>query len=323
MWPTSPTNSVVAAPIVVPGSQPTSAASDASTVRALVLLGGLRRRVSLYNKDPSVVSAFKPARPSKWGVLRTVVGANTLLTRLLDANRAAADRSSFLQRMREQQGKQTAVGVESLQDGGVGYQKLDAASNVLDALSYASRQGLRHHKKVLAALEAWWRCCCEMCGGVEEINEAQYLVIFKKVYRGMVAEYDEEEAVWSVREDWEQDSCGQDVLAREMFFDCVFELADVWTKESTADEYARFMDTLLAQIARGGQFVPDAEIEPGSVQPEDVEDEDEDEDELPARRRDLVNLVDTYSEYMRLSRIDAPTGAPPHLVITPLVNSTR
>jgi hypothetical protein len=26
---------------------------------------------------------------------------------------------------------------------------------------------------------------------------------------------------------------------------------------------------------------------------------------------------------MRLSRIDAPTGAPPHLVITPLVNSTR
>ena len=56
---------------------------------------------------------------------------------------------------------------------------------------------------------------------------------------------------------------------------------------------------------------------------DEVEDEDQDEDELPARRRDLVNLVDTYSEYMRLSRIDAPTGAPPHLVITPLVNSTR
>ena len=278
MWPISPTKSDVAAPIIVPVSQPTSAASNASTVRALILLGGLRRRVSLYNKDPSVVTPFKPARPSKWGVLRTVVGANTLLTRLLDASRASADRSSFLQRMHAQQGKQTAVVVKASQDSDVGYQKLDA-SGVLDALSYASRQGLRHHKKVLLSLEAWWRCCCEMCGGVEEIDEGQYLVIFKKVYRGMVAEYDEEEAVSSVREDWEHDSGGQDVLTLEMFFDCIFELADVWTKESTADEYASFMDTLLAQIANRGQFVPDAKIEPGSGQPEDVEEEDEPEPE--------------------------------------------
>ena len=47
------------------------------------------------------------------------------------------------------------------------------------------------------------------------------------------------------------------------------------------------------------------------------EDEDEEEDELAAKRRDLVNLVDCYNEHMKLSRIDAPTGAPPHLVITP------
>lgn len=45
--------------------------------------------------------------------------------------------------------------------------------------------------------------------------------------------------------------------------------------------------------------------------------EDEEEDELAARRRDLVNLVDSYNEHMRLSRVDAPTGAPPHVVITP------
>ena len=45
--------------------------------------------------------------------------------------------------------------------------------------------------------------------------------------------------------------------------------------------------------------------------------EDEEEDELAARRRDLVNLVDSYNEHMRLSRVDAPTGAPPHVVIAP------
>ena len=110
----------------------------------------------------------------------------------------------------------------------------------------------------------------------DELDEAQYFTIFKKIYRGMVTEYDEEEAVSSVREvprtrtltrtrtrartlptpcscpnssrsrsrssnpnpnpnpnpnlqDWEHDSCGQHALTREMFFDCVFELADVWS----------------------------------------------------------------------------------------------
>ena len=189
-----------AAPIFVPGSQPTSSASAAPTViRALVLLGGLRRRVSLYNKDPSVVTPFKPARPSKWGVLRAAVGTNTFLTRLLDNQRSRADRSSFMQRMHAQQGKQAAVVGETSQDGGVGDQKLDE-STVLDALSYASRQGLRQHRRVLLSLEAWWRCCSELCGGVEAINEGQYFTIFKKIYRGMVSEYDEEEAVSSVRE---------------------------------------------------------------------------------------------------------------------------
>ena len=185
--------------IFLPGSQPTSSASAASTVRALVLLGGLRRRVSLYDKDPSVVTPFKPARPSKWGVLRAAVGTNTLLTRLLDNQRSRADRSSFMQRMQAQQGKQAAVVGETSRDGGVGDQKLDESA-VVDALSYASRQGLRQHRRVLLSLEAWWQCCRELCGGVEEINERQYFTIFKKIYRGMVSEYDEEEAVSSVRE---------------------------------------------------------------------------------------------------------------------------
>ena len=104
-----------------------------------------------------------------------------------------------MQRMQAQQGKQAAVVGETSRDGGVGDQKLDESA-VVDALSYASRQGLRQHRRVLLSLEAWWQCCRELCGGVEEINERQYFTIFKKIYRGMVTEYDEEEAVSSVRE---------------------------------------------------------------------------------------------------------------------------
>ena len=197
-------------------------------------MGGLRRRDNLHSKDPSVVTPFMPA-PSEWGILRTTISANNLITRLLDGQRRGADRSAFLQRLDEQQGKQTAVEVEST-GGSVAYREPvgpEASSGSLDAWDCASRQGLRHHPRVLASLEAWWACAREMCGGAEEVDAGQYLRIFKKVYCGMVAEYDEEEAVASVRDDWGHDSCGRASLTREMFFDCVFELADVWTKERT------------------------------------------------------------------------------------------
>ena len=215
-----------------------------------------------------------------------------VLTRLLNGQRRSAKNPS-LHRLHEQQGKQPAVVVETLPGHAIpaaegiaaAQGKLESSrdasvdsSALLDAWA-ESGQGLRHHPRVLLSLQAWWECACELCGGAAEIDEGQYMSIFKKVYRGMVAEYDEEEAVSSVMADWEHDSCGQRSLTRQMFFDCVFELADVWSKESKVDEYVGFMDTLLPQIARGGQFVADAKIDPGSGNSEDVEDEPEPEPE--------------------------------------------
>ena len=65
----------------------------------------------------------------------------------------------------------------------------------------------------------------------------------------MVAEYDEAEAVESVRDDWQHDSGGADCLTREMFMDCVFELADVWTHGVSASEYSSFLSDMSS--ARG------------------------------------------------------------------------
>ena len=59
----------------------------------------------------------------------------------------------------------------------------------------------------------------------------------------MVAEYDEAEAVESVRDDWQHDSGGADCLTREMFMDCVFELADVWTVGTDPADYTACFST--------------------------------------------------------------------------------
>ena len=50
---------------------------------------------------------------------------------------------------------------------------------------------------------------------------------------------------------------------------------------------------------------------------EEEEEEEDEENEGADRRRELCGLIDSYNEYMELSRRDAPTGAPRHLVITP------
>ena len=56
----------------------------------------------------------------------------------------------------------------------------------------------------------------------------KYLSIFKKVYRAMVTDYVEEEAIEAVRDDWNSDSQGEERLPALKVRDAVFELADAW-----------------------------------------------------------------------------------------------
>jgi hypothetical protein len=127
------------------------------------------------------------------------------------------------------------------------------------------------------------RCTSLSCG--------QYMTVLRKVGRALVTddEYDPEEVEQAAREDWEKDSHGLEQMSREMFQDAIFEcvrcareratcrrrardvaplpraeftelrrtslarrrLVDTWTEGTNAEDYVKFLDQLLNDVATG------------------------------------------------------------------------
>lgn len=131
----------------------------------------------------------------------------------------------------------------------------------------------RKHMAVTQKLDEWWQVMESFLmrsGKMEEgLNWEDYLSIFKKVYKVMVSEYDEREAIDAVRADWEHDAKGAETIGAERVRDAVFELADVWTTGATPDECAKFLGDLLDKLCKRGsdgelRFLDDAGIESGA-----------------------------------------------------------
>ena len=90
----------------------------------------------------------------------------------------------------------------------------------------------RRHQIVTVQLDKWWKVMKDHLLKIGQFDKGldwpSYLSIFKKVYRAMVADYVEEEAIEAVRDDWNADSQGAERLPATKVRDAVFELADAW-----------------------------------------------------------------------------------------------
>jgi len=113
--------------------------------------------------------------------------------------------------------------------------------------SVKKRFALRHHPLVLEALNGWWTTAQSSMkaggGSGQRLSKDDYVEIFTKVFTVMVEDdFDPDEARASAEEDWAKDAKGGNSLRRCDFLDSLFELADVWTEEIDAQEYADFLD---------------------------------------------------------------------------------
>ena len=156
--------------------------------------------------------------------------------------------------------------------------QLVADLRVNSAESIQARLGLRSHPLVTEALEGWWNAAVRSMRLEREelpelpsppsLDEAQYTIIMKKIFKAMVERWDEEEAATTAGEDWEHDRRGQNNLSGDLFMDGMFELADLWTATVDATDYSRFLWDLLRRIASGTPpnyrcWLPDERIEYG------------------------------------------------------------
>lgn len=121
------------------------------------------------------------------------------------------------------------------------------------------RFALRNSTMVLAALGRWWSTIMHSASpfdapkigafGERGLARGGYDLVFLKVFRCMLEEFDESEAKRTLDEDWLADSEGCEVLSCEKVFDALFQLADVWTDGVNPKEYAEWLDELLCNVS--------------------------------------------------------------------------
>ena len=115
------------------------------------------------------------------------------------------------------------------------------------------RQALRHDRRVLEALQAFWEAAQRSLhsGGdpnANDLHQEGHAIMLRRIYRVMIKGYDPVDAEKTIAEDWKNDSRGADTLSRKRFMDAFFELADTWTTGISGHEYAAFLWMLFGAV---------------------------------------------------------------------------
>jgi hypothetical protein len=122
--------------------------------------------------------------------------------------------------------------------------------------AWEARAALRTHPLVVQKLDAWWQCALRSIrsgGGnaaaKDRIDRAAYFRLSRLLHKAMIEEWDEADADRCATDDWAVDSAGKNYVERTRFQDCIFELADIWTRTIDAEEYSGFLQRLLDDVA--------------------------------------------------------------------------
>ena len=121
------------------------------------------------------------------------------------------------------------------------------------------RLQLRRNPDVTRVLEVWWTSAQNTQNGEKVppdsercalLSKDTYVLLSRKLYRATVEEWDEDDALAVAEEEWAKDSV-DDRMGKEVFMDCIFEFADMYTLGVSAEEYVHFLWKLFWIIARG------------------------------------------------------------------------
>ena len=70
----------------------------------------------------------------------------------------------------------------------------------------------------------------------DEINWKEYARVFTKVSKVLRPDLDKDQRAKLIEMDWKKDSQGQGRIGRSLIFQALFELADIWTPDISANQ---------------------------------------------------------------------------------------
>ncbi|KAE8895688.1 hypothetical protein PF005_g10046 [Phytophthora fragariae] len=112
------------------------------------------------------------------------------------------------------------------------------------------RQKLLEDPLVLEAIVRFWETFPCIRRGGDTIPVHDYIDVFMKFYKALVApsEFSIGEARCIVEKDWARDSIDGENMSKLLFFGSLFEVADIWTIDISAEEYASFLRKLYERV---------------------------------------------------------------------------
>ena len=113
--------------------------------------------------------------------------------------------------------------------------------------SLLRRESIKFSPRVLAALSALWDLVDEDRSGT--LEKCEYETFHDKLTLCLAPETSKDERREMRERDWTSDSGASSCIARASFYASMHELADLWTSNIAAEDYARFLNALLDSIS--------------------------------------------------------------------------
>ncbi|KAK3258001.1 hypothetical protein CYMTET_32933, partial [Cymbomonas tetramitiformis] len=116
------------------------------------------------------------------------------------------------------------------------------------------RLQLKKSERVRQSISLWWNLIPK--DSENHVNKPAYLEMTQAIQYALVPEADEI-GLDAGEEDWQEDTKGKGYLDERMFFDALFELADMWCEDIDEMSYAGFLDKVLRQLTKPPPWPPE------------------------------------------------------------------
>ena len=128
---------------------------------------------------------------------------------------------------------------------------LDGDTTMYSETAIARRNGLKSDTVVAESINEFMSLYqTDSNGG---INRKEYERMYGKIANILRLNIDPAEYKRIIDDEWKKDSRGYDKMSREMIFDSLFELCDIWCPNIDPAEYKAFFDQIKFRIRYEGQ----------------------------------------------------------------------
>lgn len=113
------------------------------------------------------------------------------------------------------------------------------------------RMSLKQDKTIRKIIQHWWNASVKVKSKPNIISKITYLSLAMAIYTVMMpddAGMTLEDARKNSERDWRIDSRGNVSMDYTLFFDAIFELADVWCETTDREEYILFLEVLFQKV---------------------------------------------------------------------------